>query len=82
MIRKLLIKLIEIYQKTPGSFHGYCKHIPTCSEYTKQAIIEYGVIKGLFLGCLRILKCNPFGTYGYDPVKKKNTKEKKNEKNT
>ena len=80
MIEKILIKLIEIYQKIPGSFHGYCKHVPTCSEYTKQAIMEYGVIKGLFLGIIRILKCNPFGTYGYDPVKK-NTKEKKNEKN-
>ena len=77
MIKKILIGLINLYQKTPGSFHGYCKHVPTCSEYTKQAIKEHGSLKGMKLGVKRILKCNPFGTYGYDPVPKK---ENKNEK--
>lgn len=79
MIKNILIGMIDIYQKVPGSFHGYCKHIPSCSNYMKEAIIEYGVIKGGLLGTKRILKCNPFGTYGYDPVPKKE-KESKNEK--
>lgn len=77
MIKNILIGIINIYQKIPGPWHGYCKHIPTCSQYAKLAIKEHGATKGLFLGIKRILRCNPFGTYGYDPVPKK---EKKNEK--
>lgn len=77
MIKNILIGIINIYQRIPGQFHGYCKHVPSCSEYTKEAIKEYGAIKGSIMGIKRILKCNPFGTYGYDPVPKK---ENKNEK--
>jgi putative membrane protein insertion efficiency factor len=77
MTKNILIWIINFYQKIPGSFHGYCKHIPTCSEYTKQAIIIHGTLKGSYLGIKRILKCNPWGTFGYDPVPKK---ENKNEK--
>lgn len=69
-MKQILIGLINIYQKIPGNFHGYCRFYPTCSEYTKQAIDYYGVLKGSYLGIRRILKCNPFGGYGYDPVKK------------
>lgn len=47
----------------------HCKFYPTCSEYTKQAIIKYGSVKGSFLGIKRILKCNPFSKGGYDPLK-------------
>lgn len=46
-----------------------CKYYPSCSEYAKQAIEKYGVIKGVFLSIIRILKCNPFSKGGYDPVK-------------
>lgn len=77
MIKNILIGIINMYQRIPGQFHGYCKHVPSCSEYTKEAIKEYGAIKGSIMGIKRILKCNPFGTYGYDPVPKK---ENKNEK--
>lgn len=55
----------------PLESHKMCRHIPTCSNYTIEAINEYGVLKGLFLGLKRISKCNPLGTYGYDPVVKK-----------
>ena len=77
MMKNILIGIINIYQRIPVSFHGYCKHVPTCSQYTKEAIKEYGAIKGSILGIKRIIKCNPFGTFGYDPVPKK---ENKNEK--
>lgn len=77
MIKNILIGIINIYQRIPGQFHGYCKHVPSCSEYAKEAIKEYGIAKGSIMGIKRILKCNPFGTYGYDPVPKK---ENKNEK--
>ncbi len=70
MIKKILIWLINLYQRIPGPWHGYCKHIPTCSEYMKQAIMEHNTLKGLLLGIKRILRCNPWGTYGYDPVPK------------
>lgn len=80
MIKNILIKIIEMYQMIPGSWHGYCKHIPTCSNYAKDAIKEYGALKGSFLSFKRILKCNPLGTFGYDPVPKLNKKENKNEK--
>ena len=45
------------------------KYYPTCSEYTKQAILKYGILKGGGLGIFRILKCNPFSKGGYDPLK-------------
>ena len=76
MMKKILIGLIRIYQKIPGPWHNMCRHIPTCSNYTIEAISEYGSIKGLYLGMKRVLKCNPWGTSGYDPVPKKEKKAK------
>jgi putative membrane protein insertion efficiency factor len=63
-----LIKIIEIYQKTPLKSHYSCVFIPTCSEYTKQALLKYGVFKGLFLGFKRILRCQPWQKNKYDPL--------------
>ena len=54
----------------PISWHGYCKHVPTCSNYAIEAIETYGVLKGIKLGCKRILKCRPGGIYGYQPLVK------------
>jgi len=68
ILKKLLISLIKLYQKIPGPFHSMCRHIPTCSNYAIEAIDRYGTIKGSFLAIKRILKCNPMGTCGYDPV--------------
>ncbi len=72
-MKKILIKLIEIYQKNISKWlkskNINCKFYPTCSEYTKQAIEKYGAGKGTFLGIKRILKCNPFSKGGYDPLK-------------
>ena len=72
-MKNILVKLIEWYQKHISiwleSKNVKCKFYPTCSEYTKQAIIKYGALKGSFLGLIRILKCNPFSKGGYDPLK-------------
>lgn len=68
-MKKIILKLINLYQITPLSSHKMCRFNPTCSEYAKQAITKYGVLKGLFLSIKRILKCHPFGKYGYDPLK-------------
>ena len=45
-----------------------CRFTPTCSEYAKQALRKHGPIKGLYLAVWRILRCNPWGGSGYDPV--------------
>lgn len=67
---KIIIWLINLYQKTPSKAHYSCIFIPTCSEYTKQAVLKYGSIRGVFLGIMRISRCYP-GYKGdhYDPVK-------------
>ena len=73
-MKKLLLKLIYIYQITPFSSHSKCKYYPTCSNYAKEAIEEYGCIKGLFLSLKRIIKCNPFSKGGIDLLPKKKQK--------
>lgn len=65
-MKKIAIKLIDLYQATPLHCHTMCRFIPTCSEYTKIKIKEFGFVKGSFLGIKRILKCHPFGKSGYD----------------
>lgn len=70
-MRKVLISIIRLYQKIPGNFHNMCRHTPTCSNYAIEAIEEYGVFQGIYISIKRILRCNPFGTSGYDPIKKK-----------
>jgi len=68
---RILIFFIRIYQTIPFSSHQMCRHIPTCSYYTIEAIQVHGWKKGTILGIKRILKCRPHGTFGYDPVPKK-----------
>jgi len=67
-MKRILIEMINLYQKIPFSGHSYCRFQPTCSNYAKEAIQEYGAIKGSFLSLKRILRCHPFGSFGYDPV--------------
>jgi len=68
-MKKFIIWLINIYQKIPTRSHNSCVFIPTCSEYTKEAVIKYGGIKGIYLGFKRILKCHPWQKNQYDPLK-------------
>lgn len=68
-IRKLFILPIILYQRLLSPMlPRSCRFTPTCSEYTKQAIIKHGIIKGTYLGIKRISKCHPWGKSGYDPV--------------
>ena len=67
-MKKILTKMIELYQSTPLHSHSLCRFNPTCSEYMKIAINRHGCIKGMFMGIKRLLRCHPFGKYGYDPV--------------
>ena len=68
MIKNLFVKLIEIYQFFSKYKPKVCRFHPTCSQYTKEAIIKYGVIKGGWLGIKRICRCHPLNPGGYDPV--------------
>lgn len=77
-MKRFLIFLIKFYQKIPGPWHASCRYVPTCSNYAIEAISVYGVFKGGFMAIKRVLRCNPFGKSGYDPVPYK--KEIKNEK--
>lgn len=68
MLKKILLKLIGIYQKISRFTPATCRFEPTCSEYTKQALEKYGVAKGLWLGLKRVCKCHPLNPGGYDPL--------------
>ena len=69
-MKKILILLIKFYQKFVSPFLGKnCRFYPTCSVYFIQALEKYGFFKGSFLGTKRILKCHPFSSGGYDPLK-------------
>ena len=69
-ISKLLIYLVRFYQKFISPLKGpTCRFDPTCSQYSIEAIKKYGALKGIYLTMRRLLKCHPFHTGGYDPLK-------------
>ena len=74
-MKKLAIYFIELYQKTISPDHGTmkkcfptgcCRFTPSCSEYTKRAILQYGLLYGGLKGVWRILRCNPWTRGGVD----------------
>ena len=71
----ILIKFIKAYKYLISPLLGNsCRYLPTCSEYSIDALKEYGFFKGLFISIKRILSCHPIkflgGGEGFDPVKK------------
>ncbi|MFB1027755.1 MAG: membrane protein insertion efficiency factor YidD [Flavobacteriaceae bacterium] len=67
-----LLFIIKMYQKLISPFFpSSCRFQPTCSHYTKDALLSHGIAKGSYLGIKRILRCHPWGGSGYDPVPKK-----------
>ena len=78
MIKNLVLGIILIYQRYISPRKGllgllfggesWCRYQPSCSEYTRIAVSQYGIGKGLWLGLLRIIRCHPFAKGGEDPV--------------
>jgi uncharacterized protein len=68
-LRAFLIGLIRIYRATlSGSLGGQCRFSPSCSSYAEEAIRRHGAVRGSALSAWRVLRCNPFGRPGLDPV--------------
>ena len=81
VIINTLIKIIKGYKFMISPLLGHsCRYLPTCSEYTIEALKTFGLIKGLFKSLKRIFSCHPIkflgGGEGFDPVNK-NLKIKK-----
>ena len=73
----ILIKFIKGYKFIISPLLGQsCRYLPTCSDYSVEALKTFGFFKGLILSIKRILSCHPIkflgGGEGYDPVNKKN----------
>ena len=63
------LAIIKFYQNFISPLlPSTCRYTPTCSEYAKQSLVKHGLIKGSFISMKRIIKCNPWGGNGHDPV--------------
>ena len=73
----ILIKLIKLYKYLVSPLFGpSCRYLPTCSEYSIDALKTFGFFKGLLLSMKRILSCHPWSNGGFDQIKKKITVKK------
>jgi hypothetical protein len=68
-VKKIALFLIRLYQTLISPMlPASCRFIPSCSEYTYQAIERYGIVRGGWLGLRRISRCHPWNPGGFDPV--------------
>ncbi len=67
-MKKIVLGILVFYKRYI-SRGNHCRFVPSCSEYCYQAVDKYGIVKGLFLGFKRVIRCNPLGKGGIDLVK-------------
>jgi len=69
-MRIILISILKFYKATISPWlPPSCRFVPTCSEYACEAIERHGALRGSAMGLRRLLRCHPFHSGGYDPVK-------------
>ena len=67
--RRSVLTLIWVYQQTIGpALPKSCRYEPSCSHYAYTAVERYGAVRGGWLALKRLLRCQPWGGSGYDPV--------------
>jgi putative membrane protein insertion efficiency factor len=70
LAKSLALSIIRFYRCFISPlFPPCCRYEPTCSAYAYEAVLKYGVCRGMFMAVRRILRCHPFHPGGYDPVK-------------
>ena len=68
-MKRTALGLIRLYQATISQVTPpSCRFVPSCSQYTYQAIERYGLVRGSWMGARRLARCHPFSVGGYDPV--------------
>lgn len=68
-MKSVTLALLRFYKRwISPSFPPSCRFVPTCSEYTMEAVERYGVLRGGVLAAGRLLRCHPFSAGGLDPV--------------
>ena len=73
-ITLMFIGAVRLYQAVISPLMPQtCRHLPTCSEYTIEALRVFGLLKGTYLSIRRLLSCRPGGSHGYDPLPKKDS---------
>lgn len=64
-MKKWALKVLLFYKRHISK--GYhCRFVPSCSEYTYEAVEKYGVVKGMGMGLRRVVRCNPWSKGGID----------------
>ncbi len=66
---RALVAPIRIYQRLISPLFGpRCRFHPSCSEYAVQAILRFGLVRGLYSAIRRVLRCHPWSAGGTDDV--------------
>jgi len=69
VLRRVLMGVVRFYQVAISSWTPRtCRYTPSCSAYALEALRVHGAARGGWMAVRRILRCHPWGGFGYDPV--------------